>query len=238
MARKQSKKTERSKSSRSSRWVKTILIIILIAILVLCFKDRILMTGLSGEGSLLVTGHGKSMYYVYSKEDDQRINFKYTGKTMTLPAGHYKVTLHNSGPVITIHGDEETVVHSGVLLVDGSSRNLYEVWDKTGEIKLNFTYTGKGFEFFPGTYTIVLNGVHQKVQVMANDTTRIPSGQLDVTGKSGKLYYVYDKTGTNKLQFTSMGKITELLPGTYLVKVDKQEQQVKILPDEVTTTEF
>ncbi len=230
---------QNSKKSKSKANLLVILIIIIIlALLVICFKDRIFTSDTKAEGSLLVTGKGTDLYYVYNSKDNQKIDFISTGKTMSLPVGKYKVTLHNIGPEITVKGDDMTVLHTGVLLVEGQGLNLYEVWDEKKKTKLNFTYTGKGFEFFPGSYTIILNNIPQKLTVKAEDTTWIATGRLSVTGKPETLYYVYDQTGDNQLQFTYTGKETELFPGKYWIRVDKDKKQIDIVAGEVTEVAF
>lgn len=231
-----------SKDSRGSkkvgRFAVILVLIIVLALLAICFKDQIFTSGFKGEGSLLVTGQGKDLYYVFSAKDNRKIDFTSTGKTIVLPAGHYKITLHNAGPMVTVRENKETVVFTGILLVEGLGQNLYEVWDQEKETKLDFAYTGRKFEIFPGAYTVVLNGIQQKVTVRAEDTTRVASGRLIVTGRPDALYYVYDQTGNNQLQFTSIGKETELLPGTYWVRVDKDKQQVDIIAGEVIEVAF
>lgn len=215
-----------------------ILILIIIAMLAFCFRDRIFTTGSPGEGSLLVTGQGVDMYYVFGAKDNQKINFTYTGRTMNLPAGHYRVILNNTETLVTIRTNKKSEVHSGMLVIEGTGQNLYEIWDEKSEIKLDFRYTGRGSEFFSGIYTIILNGVHKKVTVFPGDTSRVATGRLSVTGKPGVLYYIYDEVKRHQLQFTSVGKETEMLPGTYLVRVDENEQHVKIRVGELTTVEF
>ena len=227
------------KKTKKSRGLLVVLfIIVILAVLVICFKDRIFISDTEAEGSLLVTGQGKNLYYVYDVKDNKKVGFTSTGQTMSLPAGKYKVALHDTGPEIRIKSNDVTVLQTGVLLVQGDGVNLYEVWDKDKETKLNFTRTGKGLELFPGTYTVILNNISQKITVAAEDTTRITTGRLLVSGKSEALYYVFDQTGNQQLNFTSVGEETELFPGKYIVKVENDKKEVEIEAGKINEVSF
>lgn len=215
-----------------------LIIVVILALLALCFREHIFTSDTGAEGSLLVTGQGKDLYYVYTLKDNQKIDFTSTGNTMALPAGEYQVTLHNSGPDISVKGNETAVLETGVLLVEGQGLNLYEVWNEERTKKLNYTSTGKGFEFFPGTYTVILNNIPRKITVHARDTTLIATGRVSVTGNPDDLYYVFDRTGENQLQFTSVGKETELLSGKYIIQVNEEEKQVEITAGQVKKIKF
>ena len=84
------------------------LILIIIFVLLLLCRDKIIQTvtnavsqksvqeteNLQGEGSLLVTGQGQNLYYVFNAATGEKIDFTKTGAELVLPAGKYKVRLH------------------------------------------------------------------------------------------------------------------------------------------------
>lgn len=214
-----------------------VILLVVIVLLMWCFRDRLFQEKLKGEGTIMVKGSGKDLYYVYRAEDGEKVNFTSTGKPLTLPAGKYRVQLNNVDQSVTLRNGENQVLDSGVLMVDGIGLNLYEVWDEKDQNKLNFTNTSKGLELFSGSYTLSLNNVHHMVTVDKGDTTLVRTGQVMVSDKIDGLYHVFDTTGTNKLNFTYCGKVLEMLPGMVLVRWDGGEKKVEIKAGERVVVE-
>jgi len=221
------------------------MILIIILILLLLCRDKIIQSvtqaikpgtveALHGDGSLLVKGQGQDLYYVFKAESGEKVDFTRTGKEMSLPAGKYKVTLQGVDRDVLIRGNEQFKLTCGAILVKGTGKDLYEVYDKEGKVKLNFTSTGKVLEFFPGNYTVRLRGIQRAVTVIGGDTTVTSAGRLSVSGSTSDLYYVFDESGQNQLDFTRVGNEMELLPGSYVVKVRDKTATAQIKSGEKT----
>jgi len=109
-------------------------------------------------GRLEVAGLEKDLYEVWDEAGKTKLNFKYTGREMTLFDGTYQVRINNSTQAVTVRPGEKTVVQAGSVVVGGEAKGLYEVWDEAGKAKLGFTSVGKPMELLPGTYTVIHNG--------------------------------------------------------------------------------
>jgi len=233
---------------RETRNIVALILIIILIMLLLC-RDKIVQTinqtihpksseVLQGEGSLLVAGQGHALYYVFHAESGEKVDFTRTGSEMPLPAGKYKVTLQGVEKEVLIHRDEQYKLACGTLLVNGIGKDLYEVYDKDGQVKLNFTSTGQALEFFPGSYIVQLHGISQNVTVFSGDTSVTNTGRLLVSGNASDLYYVFDQNGQDKLDFTRVDNEMELLPGSYVVKVQERHMTAEVKPDEITELVF
>jgi hypothetical protein len=169
--------------------------------------------------SVVVSGTGHDLYYVFDAKGEQKINFTGTNKEIALPPGTYTVSLHNIRKTVDAAAGQKVVLKSGTLVVTGIGQDLYSVYDSTGEEKLDFKKTNSEIELFPGTYVVSLCGTQQTVKVQAGTKEIVEAGVLEVLGEGNDLFYVYDATGENKLDFRGVNGKIELLPGQYVVVV-------------------
>ena len=186
------------------------------------------------EGTLVVTGTGDDLYYVFDSTGTQKAGFAKTNSEMTLPAGTHLVTLNGSRQPVTVQPNATTTVAAGSVLVSGAGQDLYHVFGADGQDKLGFTATGKAFELLPGEYVVRLNGTREKLSVEAGAQTVAHAGRIVVQGDGEPLYHVYDSTGNVKLQFTSTGKEIELLPGAYLVVIGEERWPATVIAGQKT----
>ncbi len=107
-----------------------------------------------GTGSILVTGSGKALYAAYEATGQQKLDFTRTNRAIELLSGTYQIELCGTRRVVTVETGRETVVETATVTVSGPGNNLYEVYDATGEKKLEFTYTNKPVELLPGIYKV------------------------------------------------------------------------------------
>jgi hypothetical protein len=87
-----------------------VLIILVIVVLAVCYRDRIFKAGLSGEGTLLVTGKSGTLYYVYDEAGIQRLNFTSVGRETELLPGTYQVQVGDRRSEVEIKGGEITEI--------------------------------------------------------------------------------------------------------------------------------
>ena len=165
---------------------------------------------------------------MFDEAGQKKLGFTHTGNALEVPPGSYTVVLNNTRKKATVAEDQETVLSAGTLVVAGSGKDLYEVYDETGSHKLNFKYTNREMEFFDGAYVLRLNNSTSNASVHAGDKTIVEAGTVIVPGDGQDLYEVYDEPGTNKLSFTATGKALELFPGTYTV-VCKQKKHTVVV---------
>ena len=125
------------------------------------------------SGSLVVSGSGTDLYYVYDADGQKRLNFKSTGRITELLPGTYQVELNDIWKRIDVKANQQTVVESGSLVVSGSGADLYYVYDADGQKRLNFKSTGRITELLPGTYQVELNETRVTIQIKAKERTTL-----------------------------------------------------------------
>jgi hypothetical protein len=189
----------------------------------------------SVPGTIMVAGNGADLYYVFDETGKQKVGFTKTGAPLTLPPGTYTVSLNNVGKKVKVEAKGKTVIACGTLLVAGVGTSLYEVYDETGQHKLNFTYTNGKTELLEGSYVLKLTNSRKKVAVRAGEKMVVQAGRLTVEGDGKELYEVYDQAGKVKLDFTSTGKVMELFPGTYTVVYRQKKFPAVVKGKEQTT---
>jgi hypothetical protein len=107
-------------------------------------------------GVIVVVGRGKELYEVYDAAGAEKLAFKYTGRPIEVFDGPYVLKLNNSSTTVEVKLGRKTVVEAGDLMVPGDGKELYQVFDETGAVKLTFASTGKTVELFAGRYVVVL----------------------------------------------------------------------------------
>jgi hypothetical protein len=116
------------------------------------------------------------------------------------------------------------VGQTGSLMVSGTGKQGYIVFDEIGKKRLTYERpTNSATELTPGTYTVVLNSSRQRVTVTPGQQAVVQAGRLVVSGTGKQGYEVFDDTGKDRLTYERpTNSVTELLPGTYVVKVGKR----------------
>jgi hypothetical protein len=111
---------------------------------------------------------------------------------------------------------------AGSLMVSGTGKQGYEVYDDIGKKRLSYERpTNSVTEILPGTYTVNLNASRQHVTVTPGQQAVVQAGSLVVSGTGN--YEVFDDSGKKRLTYERpANSVTELLPGTYVVKVGQQ----------------
>jgi len=116
----------------------------------------------------------------------------------------------------------------GTLKVLGTGRDLYDVYDADGQVKLDYARTNQAIRLAPGTYQVSLQQVWLPVEVKAGEKTVIGSGRIRVTGLGKALYAIYDHTGKRKIDFTRTNNEIELMAGTYFLELNGLRRSVKV----------
>ena len=57
--------------------------------------------------------------------------------------------------------------------MSGEGKELYYVYDASGQKQLKYTFTGQITELFPGTYQVELNRNRVTVHIRANEITTL-----------------------------------------------------------------
>lgn len=184
---------------------------------------------------LMVQGIGQDMYYVYDETGNKRIDFKKTNSAIGLAPGTYTIILNGVSKQVTIQKGEIPVVETGLLSVRGSGKDLFYVFDSSGQKKYDFRKTNGKIEMFPGLYMVFLNNVGRTVTVQAGKEAVLETGMLTVKGPEKELYYVYDSTGNKRLDFRMTGREIELFPDDYLIMIDQNKETREVRANEQTT---
>ena len=172
---------------------------------------------------LVVRGTGADLYSVFDDEQKVKVDFTRTNNELAVSPGVYTLLMNESRLQVTVREGIREEVQAGSLIVNGSGIDLYELYDGNGREKMDFRYTGKGVEVFPGTYQVFLHGVGRKVTAKAGSREVLETGTLAVGGTGKELYYVYDEEENKKLVFRSVGKEIEMFSGTYIVVVQDKK---------------
>jgi len=192
----------------------------------------------SGLGLLVVTGEGKDLYSVYNADGSEKVTTAATNTSVELPAGTYRVKLGRVYQHVQVTSGKETKLCSGSVVVQGLGKELYAVFDVTGEQKFDFTRTNKKIEVLSGSYLIEMNGTRRTIVIECEDTTVLQASAVKVVGTSESLYAVYDPTGQHKYQFTRVNKPIEVLPGFYSIQIgDRWIHDVELEEGEVLEIE-
>jgi hypothetical protein len=173
----------------------------------------------------MVSGTGKQGYVVFDDIGKKRLTYERpTNSATELPPGTYTVVLNSSRQRVAVTPGQQAVVQAGSLVVSGTGKQGYVVFDDAGKHRLTYDRpTNWVTELFPGTYTVVLNSSRQRVTVTPGQQAVVQAGSLVVSGTGKQGYEVFDDTGKDRLTYERpMNSVTELLPGTYVVKVGKR----------------
>jgi hypothetical protein len=180
------------------------------------------------QASIVVSGEGLDLYHVMDKSGKKSLGFTRTGKGLSMPAGSYVVVINNTRKAVTLSPGQPTELACGSIMVTGTGKDLFEVYDEAGTNKLGFKRTGGEMELFAGPYMVKLNNSSRRVAVKPGEKTVLEAGSLVVPGDGKALYEVYDEAGKNKLGFTGTGKPMELLPGAYTVICNQKKRPVVV----------
>ena len=114
------------------------------------------------------------------------------------------------------------------LMVQGIGQDMYYVYDKTGNKKIDFKKTNSAIGLSPGIYTLILNGAGKHVTVEKGKVPVVETGLLSVNGAGEDLFYVFDSTGKKKYDFRKTNGKIEMFPGTYMVFLNNVGRTVTV----------
>jgi hypothetical protein len=168
-------------------------------------------------GTLVISGK-TAEYYDVTDPAGAQVASQVLGKPLSLFPGEFVVRINNTETTASVRPQNLTEIHSGSLLVHGTTEAYYYVLDKNNK-QLNFTALGKLMSFLPGTYQVKLNNTSISAEVLGGKVTELNTGALKVNGLTEEYYYVTDTVG-NALSFQVLGKPIALLPGKYKLQVN------------------
>src|SRR5207245_10362512 len=101
----------------------------------------------------------------------------------TVHAGTYTLSLNDARQIVEVAAGQQAVVRAGSMMVSGTGKESYNVFDSTGKAGLvNFRPTNSVTELLPGTYTVILNGSQERVEVAAGQQAVVHAGSVMVSG--------------------------------------------------------
>jgi len=203
----------------------------------------------AGEETLLVSGtlsvsslstSGNTLFYVY---DDARneLDHAITNKEVELFSGTYTVSLNDTQATATVQPGEKTVVEAGTVSVSSISTTgnaRFYVYDDAWS-DLDYAYTNKEVELFPGTYKVSLNDTRTTATVQPGEKTVLESGTVSVSSISitgNARFYVHDDAW-NDLGDAYTNKEVELFPGSYTVSLNDTQATATVQPGKKTVLE-
>lgn len=184
----------------------------------------------AGRGSLQVEGKTTADFYV-SDEAGKQIGYQSLGRTLELAPGKYRVKLNNSLHTTVVQKGSLTRCATGTLTVSGTTKQYYYVEDAAGK-QLSYHTLGQALSFFPAAFRVKVNNSEAPADLKLNQVAEIRTGTLVVQGSTSEHYYVSDAMGKD-LSYNSQGKALALLPGSYLVKINKTEAKADLAAGEL-----
>jgi len=130
---------------------------------------------------------------------------------------------------------QKTVVQAGSVVVSGTGQSKYSVFDAAGTKSLKDAKTNGEIELLPGSYQVSLNEISQTVNVRAGQKTVVQAGSVVVSGTGQSKYSVFDAAGTKSLKDAHTNGEIELLPGSYVVKVNDRTFNAQVRAGQRTT---
>jgi hypothetical protein len=109
------------------------------------------------------------------------------------------------------------------------------VFDAAGTKSLKDAHTNGEIELLPGSYQVLLNEISQTVNVRAGQKTVVQAGSVVVSGTGKSKYSVFDAAGTKSLKDAHTNGEIELLPGSYVVKVNDRTFNAQVRAGQRTT---
>jgi hypothetical protein len=179
-------------------------------------------------GSVLISGTGQYYYSVLDAAGTRKLADAKTNGEIELLPGTYRVSLNNSSQETSIQAGRKTVVPAGRVTVSGTGQYYYSVLDAAGTKKLADTKTNGEIELLPGSYRVSLNNSSQETSIQAGRKTVVPAGSVAVSGTGQNYYSVHDAAGTKRLADAKTNQEIELLPGSYIVKVNNRQFPAQI----------
>lgn len=192
-----------------------------------------------GTGVIVVRGRGVDLIHVFDASGENKITFTGTDNAhIEVPVGVCVLDVNNTRMKVTVPADGEVAVQLGSVTVAGAGQDLYELYDASGEHKLQFKSTGGPMEVLAGDYLAALNRRTQPVSVRAGEHKTLAAGRLLVTGEENGLFEVYHADYPEKLDFRSLNGEIELFPGAYAVTSGGNRATVEIRAGEQIVLAF
>ncbi len=171
-------------------------------------------------GKIAVSGTGKDRYQVYDAAGKEIKISQRTNTEVELFPRAYTLYLHSAPLPVEVNGGERLQVDTGRVVVSGTGKDLYQVYDATGEKIRAWQPTNTEIELFPRVYALYLHGEPLTVSIAASELTTVNAGRLHVEGFGGDQYQVYDADGSNLRVDKQNNAEIELFAGDYQVRID------------------
>lgn len=173
-----------------------------------------------GRGLLEVGGTTREAFAVLDSTGKTVANQTVGGRVELAP-GTYALRLNNSAHTTSVVEDSLTRCLPGALVVSGATKETYRVKDATGK-QLAYGTLGQALSFFAPALYVSVNQSDAPTKLKPGRTEEIKAGTVIVHGTTSEYYYVHDTTG-KQLGYGTLGKPFDVLPGSYIVKVNKTE---------------
>ena len=87
--------------------------------------------------------------------------------------GRYVITLNDSPQTVDVQAGKKTAIQAGSVMVSGTGKSYYSVFDATGIKKLTDAKTNGEVELLSGSYVVKVNERTFPAQVKAGQRTTI-----------------------------------------------------------------
>ncbi|MGC1242813.1 MAG: hypothetical protein WA874_14575 [Chryseosolibacter sp.] len=183
------------------------------------------------QGAVQVDGSTGAYFYAFDETGEQA-GYQSLNHVLRLPPGRYQVRVNNAQWPVEVQSGRLARCATGTVLLTGSTADLFQVSDSTGN-PLGAETLGKSMSFFPGAYTVKVNNTEAAVVVKPMQLTVVKTGTLVVHGDTGEFYYVLN-SADDQLNNNIFERPLAFLPGTYPVKVNKTTRNAEVFAGQVT----
>jgi hypothetical protein len=126
-----------------------------------------------------------------------------------------------------------TTCTAGDVRVTGGTDAYFYVLDTLGT-QLSYQRIGRLLSVLPGRYLVKVNNSGSGLQVHGADTVTLPAGTVSVAGTTDEYYYVLDTLGT-QLAYERLGRLLDVFPGGYLVKLNNATARAAVSASDTMT---
>jgi len=178
-----------------------------------------------------VSGTYLSYYNVFDLSGNKIDSF-YTKNTFQIPTGNYIIELN--GTTIEFHVKKgNNLLPVSTVNLNGSSNNYFSIFKENDNTykPLSTIYTKDGFDIFPGTWTLSVNGsyITNTFEPGKND---FYVSVVNLNGSKNNYYSVYDNEEADgkALETIYTKNKLDLFPGTWTLKVNGSYKTNKFRP--------
>lgn len=174
--------------------------------------------------TLTIAGSTSEYYYVMDSARSQ-IHYDSLGKSSSFFPLTLWVQVNKSEAPVELKSKQATEIKTGTLIVRGSTSEYYYVSNAEGT-QLSYNSLEKSLAFFPGSYTVKVNGTESKADIVAGQFTELETGSIVVKGLTEEYYYVFDSKG-KQLSYQGLNKALAFFPGKFQIRVNKSVMEAE-----------